>query len=257
MSLKKASAYAAALAITTTLAISQASALTFASFGVTGGTRFSLTSDSFSATETGNFSVANAVTLPASLGGSVFAATLTLTGALAPGTGNESTFPGASNSNLSQSLSSLSFTITGASGAVAGKNLLSGALLIPSGNTLSANVNNTSATSTASIGVSGSDATIGFSSDILAFQVGSRDATFTLNNISPSVLSVKGTPIAGGILISNGDIQDFLADVSANFSATPTPTGVGAAVPEPGAFALLSGMGVSGLTFGLRARRRK
>ena len=257
MSLKKASAYAAALAITTTLAASQASALTFASFGVTGGTRFSLSGNTFTTGETGSFSIANAISLPASLGGSSFSATMALTGTLAAGTGSEITLPGNSSSSLSQNLSSLSFTITGVGGAVDGKNLLSGTLITPAGNTLSGSVNNSTSSSTASIGASGTDVNIGFTSDILAFAPGMRDMTFTLNNISPSILSVNGTTNTfGGVVITSGDIQAFLADVSANFSATPAPIAIGA-VPEPGSFALFFGMGVSGMAFGFRARRRK
>ena len=257
MSLKKASAYAAALAITTALAASHASALTFASFGVTGGTRFSLSGNTFTAGETGSFSVASAVPLALALGGSTFSATMTLTGTLAAGTGNEFTVNGSSNSSLSQNLSSLSFTITGVGGTVDGKNLLSGTLLTPAGNSLQGNVNNNTSSSTASIGASGTQANIAFTSDILAFLPGTRDATFTLNNISPSILSVSGTTTTYPFGTNTvGDIQAFLADASANFSATPAPVGIGA-VPEPGAFATFFGMGVSGLAFGLRARRQR
>ena len=257
MSLKKASAYAAALTITTMLAASHASALTFASFGVTGGTRFSLTNDAFNASETGSFSLSNDVPQSPIYGSGPFAATMTLTGTLARGTGTEVTTAGVSSSSLSQGLASLSFTITGVNGVVAGKNLLSGTLFTSAGNSLQGNVNNNTSSSTASIGASGTDANIGFTSDILRFLPGSRDATFTLNNISPGILSVQGsTNTFGNVTITQGDIQDFLADVSANFSATPAPAGVGA-VPEPGSFAMLFGMGVSGMAFGLRARRKK
>ena len=257
MSHKRASARVVALAITTTLAASHASALTFASFGVTGGTRFSLSGNTFTAGETGSFSVASAVPLPAALGAGPFSATLTLTGTLALGTGSELTMTGSSNSIISQNLSSLSFTIVGASGAAAGKNLLSGNLITPAGNSLQGNVNNTTQSSTASIGASGTEANIGFTSDLFAFLPGTRDMTFTLNNISPSVLSVAGTTTTYPFgVYTIGDIQNFLADASANFSANPAPNGIGAA-PEPGVFAMLFSMGVSGVAFGLRSRRRR
>ena len=262
MSLKKASAYAAALAITTALAVSQASALTFASFGFTGGTRFSLNNDAFSASESGTFSLAAAVPQSPIFGPGPFSATLNLTGSLIPGQGSAVTLnstPG--TTSISQSLQSLSFSIIGTSGVTAGKNLLSGTLLTVTGANLQGNVNNSTNTSTASIGASGTNANISYTSDILNFLPGQRDLSFTLNNISPS-LSVNGTtgPFTFGGqtfgTITVGDIQNFLADASANFGATPAPSGVGA-VPEPGSFAMLFGMGVSGMAFGFRARRKK
>ena len=257
MSLKKASAYAAALAITTTLAISHASALTFASFGVTGGSRFSLSGSTFSAGETGSFTIADAVPQNTTYGSGPFTASMTLNGTLVPLSGNETTFAGDTSSSLNQKLASLSFTITATSGPAAGKNLLSGTLFTPAGNKLSGTVNNLSQTSTAGIGASGTEANIGYTSDLLNFLPGQRDFSFTLNNISPSVLSVKGTTTDYGFAINTvGDIQNFLADASANFSATPAPVGIGA-VPEPGNVAMFFGMGISGMAFGLRARRRK
>ena len=263
MSLKKVSAYAAALAITTTLAASHASALTFASFGFTGGTGFALHNGSFTASESGNFSFADAVPQNPLYGNGPFAATLTLTGSLIAGNGFSSTYnfsPG--TTAITQGIQSLSFSIIGASGAATGKNLLSGTLLTISGDNLKGNVNNTTQTSTASIEASGAQTDILYTSDFVNFAPGERDLAFAMNSAAPSVLSVNGTTSPITFMGQNlgtgtiGDIRDFLANSSANFGATPVPVGIGA-VPEPGSFAMLFGMGVSGMAFGLRARRRK
>ncbi len=257
MSLKKASGYAAALAITTALAASHASAITFASFGFTGGTRFSLTSNTFTAAESGSFSIASLVPQNPTYGNGPFTATMTLNGTLAPGTGSAVSITGSGSSSLSQNLASLSFSIIATSGPAAGKNLLSGTLLTVAGNSLQANVNNSTGTSTASIGASGTDTNIAYTSEILKFLPGQRDLSFALGNTTPNILSVSGTTTTYPFgTITTGDIQNFLADASANFGATPAPAGIGA-VPEPGSFALLFGMGVSGAAFGLRSRRRK
>ena len=246
MSQKRARIQVITLTIVTAIAAGHASALTFASFGFTGGTRFHLSGNTFTATETGSFTLTSGVVSPPG-GYGPFAATMTLTGQLEPGTGSGLTFNATPNTtSVSQTIKSLNFTITSA-----GKNLLTGSLLTADGGQLSG-------ASTGSLGASGTNADIAYTSDILNFAPGTRDMSFTLNNLSPNPLSVKGpTSTFPTFKLTQGDVNDFFADLSANFSADPVPTGVtnNGTVPEPGALALLCGVGVSGAAFTLRRRR--
>ena len=55
-------------------------------------------------------------------------------------------------------------------------------------------------------------------------------------------------------MMGNGGLISQANDVT--LSATYTYTPLGTVVPEPGALALLAGMGLSGTAFALRRRRR-